>query len=211
MTYTTMNLTRLGVIALLGVSTLSTFASVPRKQRLDRYAKLWTKSLFTVPPDVVAPEIVEENPLEDYTLAGVAEIKGGWFVVLINREDRAKRVRIKPGAANEEGFKVVKVEEGSGFMDTKVQVETSGGKQGWVEYDKKFLVLKGATPSAPAANTSGNRGQVTARPGTPNRPPVPTRAASARRTPPRPNASSSRNNNQPSRVRRVPTPPSRNR
>ncbi|NIP92226.1 MAG: hypothetical protein GWO24_01625, partial [Akkermansiaceae bacterium] len=84
------------------------------------------------------------NPLEDYTLAGVCEMKGGWYVVLMNKQKREERIRIKPNEKNEKNFKVAKVENGSSYLDTKVEIQMPGGKTGWVEYDKKFIVLKKA-------------------------------------------------------------------
>ena len=60
-------------------------AQVPKKQPLGRYSELWTKSAFTIPPLKEVVEIEEENPLEEYTLAGACEVEGGWFVVLINK------------------------------------------------------------------------------------------------------------------------------
>ena len=192
-------------LAILAATAMPAFSGVPRKQPLGRYAELWTKSPFTVPPVVAGEEKVEENPLEDYTLAGVCEMRGGWFVVLINKKEREKRVRIKPGTTNTEGFQVVSVDNGSSYLETKVQIQTAGGQKGWVEYDKKFLVLKAATPQAPAGGRNNNPG---ARPGTPGGPPVPGRPPAATPNPsPRPTGNDS--GNRPSRVRRVPTPPSR--
>lgn len=191
----------LWVVGLLTAAILPMRADVPIKKPLARYAELWTKSPFTVPPPKDVPDVVVENPLDDYTLAGACEMKGGWFVVLINKKERDKRVRIRPGVENDMGFQVIKVDGGQGFMDTKVQIKTRSGKKGTVEYDRKFIVLKKATPRA---NPSGKPG---AKPNPSGRkPPVPGRT-STNRTPPRPGTSTSSGGRP--RVRRIPNPPSR--
>lgn len=192
----------LGVAALFMAAVLPALAEVPKKKPLSRYAKLWNDSPFTVKPlpDVVIKE--EENPLDNYTLAGACELKGGWFVVLMNKKDR-ERIRLRPGAESEDGFKVVKVEHGASYLETKVEIRTRSGKTGTVEYDKKFLVLKKATPKAP---TGAKPGQL--KPGQRPRsgaPTIPGRQPSGNRPP---NPSSGGSTNKP-RVRRIPNPPTR--
>ena len=122
---------------------------VPKKPVLSRYSELWTNSAFTIPPVKEVVEVEEDNPLDEYTLAGTCEVEGGWFVVLINKKERDKRIRLHPGEKNDEGFEVVKVERGASYMDTRVEIKNRSGKIGSVEYDKKFIVLKKATPRAP--------------------------------------------------------------
>lgn len=182
------------VATVLVVTILPALSAVPKKQPLGRYAELWNDSPFTVKPAVDAPAEEVKNPLEDYTLAGACEMKGGWFVVLINKKDRNERIRLRPGVEDKEnGFQVVKVENGDSYLGTKVEIQTRSGMTGTVEYDKKFIVLKKATPRAPS------------KPGAKPKPPVPGRATGKR--PPVPSSSSS--TARPSRVRRVPNPPSR--
>lgn len=182
--------------AILMGTILPAISAVPIKQPLGRYAELWTDSPFTVKPPIDAPEVEEENPLDDYTLAGACKMKGGWFVVLINKKDRNERVRIRPGVENLSGFQVVGVENEGGYMDTKVQIQTRNGKKGTVEYDKKFIVLRKATPRAPTRKPTAKPGQRPPIPGRSSRPPMPTK---------KPTTTSTR----PSRVRRVPNPPTR--
>lgn len=170
-------------------------AQVPKKQPLGRYSELWTKSAFTIPPLKEVVEIEEENPLEEYTLAGACEVEGGWFVVLINKKERDKRIRLHPGENNEEGFEVVKVDRGSSYMDTRVEIKNRSGKIGAVEYDEKFIVLKKATPKAPAGK------KPTIKPG--QRPPTPQRPTTTSKRP-----TSTSSGGKP-RVRRIPSPPSR--
>ncbi|MBB79987.1 MAG: hypothetical protein CMN02_03120 [Roseibacillus sp.] len=171
-------------------------AQVPKKQPLGRYSELWTKSAFTIPPIKEVVEIEEENPLEEYTLAGACEVEGGWFVVLINKKERDKRIRLHPGEKNEEGFEVVKVDRGSSYMDTRVEIKNRSGKIGAVEYDEKFIVLKKATPRAPAGK------QPTVKPG--QKPTTPQRPTTTSKRP----STSSSSGGKP-RVRRIPSPPSR--
>lgn len=192
------------ILAWAGSGLAPLLAGVPSKQVATRYMNLWSQSPFTIPPK--APDVVveESNPLEDFTLAGVCKLQKGWFVVLINKKQREERVSIKPDQENSEGFQIVKVEEGGGHMDTRVEIRTRGGKSGWVEYDKKFIAVRTTVPTNPAGRAQPNQppvpgrpGAQPARPGTPNvRPPVPT-------------PTSNNNSRGPSRVRRVPTPPSR--
>ena len=144
----------------------------------------------------------EENPLEDYTLAGVCKVKGGWFVVLINKKDRNERLRLRPGKSTDQGFEVVNVEQGSKRLETKVEIKTRGGKTGWVEYDEKLIAVKKAVPKAPAGGKPGAKN-----------PPVPQRGGPQRpgaSTPPVPGKTGNNNTaGRGSRVRRVPTPPTR--
>ena len=170
-------------------------AQVPKKQPLGRYSELWTKSAFTIPPLKEVVEVEEKNPLEEYTLAGACEVEGGWFVVLINKKERDKRIRLRPDEENEEGFEVVKVDRGLSYMDTRVEIKSRSGKIGAVEYDEKFIVLKKATPKAPAGKKPSVK--PSQRPSTPQRTATPSK---------RPTSPSSGGN---PRVRRIPSPPSR--
>jgi hypothetical protein len=51
--------------AILMGTILPAISAVPIKQPLGRYAELWTDSPFTVKPPIDAPEVEEENPLDD--------------------------------------------------------------------------------------------------------------------------------------------------
>ena len=86
------------------------------------------------------------------------------------------------------------MERGASYMDTRVEIKNRSGKIGSVEYDKKFIVLKKATPKAPAGR------KPVLKPG--QKPPTsrtPTPSA-------RPSSSSSASK---PRVRRIPSPPKR--
>ena len=190
------SLSALLIVSFLVAAVLPSLAEVPRKKPLTRYTQLWTKSAFTVPPEPPEVEVEEDNPLEEYTLAGAGKLKGGWFVVLMHKKDR-ERVRLSPGKPSEKGFEVVNVERGKSYMDTKVQIKTRSGKTGTVEYDKKFIVLRKATPKAPVKGS-----KPAARPSRQKTtPPVPGRSAKpSTARPPTPSKP---------RVRRIPSPPSR--
>ena len=195
-----LSLTSLCAASLLLGAVAPAFSDVPTKKPLARYSELWTKSAFTVPPPPPEVTVEEDNPLDDYTLAGTCEVKGGWFVVLINKKERDKRIRLHPGEENDQGFEVVKVDRGKGFMDTKVEIKNRSGKIGMVEYDKKFIVLKKATPRAPVGK------KPVTKPG--QRPPTsrgPTPPSSSRSSSSSSRSSSSR---KPS-ARPIPNPPSR--
>jgi len=167
-------------------------AGVPRKQPVGRYAALWNDSPFTVKPVEEGPKEPEAHPVDDYTLAGVAEMDGGWFVVLMNKKKRDDRVRIKPGVPNEQGFQVTNVKFGDGYKDTQVEV-MAGGRKTWVAYEDKFLVLQrppaagGGKKPAPAAVK-----RPPAKPATPQQVRKESRSSSRSRRPPR--------------IRRIPTP-----
>ena len=98
----------------------------------------------------------------------------------------------------DQGFEVVNVDRGKGFMDTKVEIKNRSGKIGTVEYDKKFIVLKKATPRAPVGR----------KPTTKKPTPKPGQRPSSSRGPTRPSSKPSPSAGNP-RVRRIPNPPSR--
>ena len=56
---------------------------VPKKPVLSRYSELWTNSAFTIPPAKEVVEVEEDNPLDEYTLAGTCEVEGGYVTVLL--------------------------------------------------------------------------------------------------------------------------------
>lgn len=168
--------------------------ALPKKQPKGRYATLWTKSPITVKPP---PKIKEDEPskVDDYTLAGVSPIAGGYSVILINKKERGKRLHLLPGMKNEQGFTVASVRQDPiSNKNTTVVISTPDGRKGTVEYEEKFLALK----AAPAAKKPANPRQPTKRP-TPS-------AIPGLNQPKKPTTSSGGSK---PRVRRAPTPPSR--
>jgi hypothetical protein len=175
----------LGIFSPLG-------ADIPKKQVIGRYSKLWSKSPFTTPPVV---EVGEPGPgaLDDYVLTGVSKLPAGYFVVLMDKKKRDKRVTIIPGEINSQGFKVVSViQDPIDYKATQVRISVRG-ETGMIGYDEKFLALKKGLvaakkpPVKPGTRPPGVRPPTTHKPTT-------TRKPSRGRTP---------------RVRRVPTPPKR--
>lgn len=176
---------------------------VPRKQPVGRYATLWTNSPICDPPPVVDPPPTVSE-LDDYTLAGVSPVNGGYSVILINKTKRDKRVHLLPGMANSEGFTVKSVRQDPvSSKNTTVEVATANGKASWVGYEEKFLALKpGAAAAQPAATPAGGR------------PPNPAAPAASPASPQIPGLSGGRPSGRSSsgsapRVRRVPTPPTK--
>lgn len=122
--------------------------AVPKKRLYQEYEVLWQSSLFTT-PSVEAAALAPPplNPVEDYTLAGLSKVEGGWFVILMNKKDRTQRVRLVPNASSDSGFQVTDVENPSS-RQVRVQI-TSGTDTGWVSYDPAFLTLRAAGPATP--------------------------------------------------------------
>lgn len=171
--------------------TLSAMADPGRKQPLGRYAKLWSTSAFTVKPII---EATEDAPslLDDYSLAGVSALEGGYSVVLINKKKREERIHLLPGLANVQGFRVISVRQDPiEYKNTTVTIGYAGNKTGQIGYDEKFLALK-ARPMAAKKKPVAKRP-----PGTPTPVKAPVRVTPGKPGTPQP------------RVRRVPVPPKR--
>ena len=177
-------------LVMAGAMAASLAEGVPKKQPVGRYAKLWTVSPLTERPPPL-PKGEEVSELDDYTLAGVSPLEGGYSVILINKKKREDRVHLIPGMKNSKGFQVISVRQDPfSKSNTSVEIQTAAGKKGRVTYEDKFLALK-----APAAVAKPPAGK--AKPKTPITPPP---AAKTPTTPGGPRAP---------RVRRVPTPPTK--
>jgi hypothetical protein len=117
-----------------------TVADLPRKAPLSKYSTLWTDSPFTSkpPPAEQAPAL---NPLENYALAGVSPIGGGYRVTLLDRKDPVKRIVVETGKPSE-GFKILAVNRKQGDpLGTVVQM-SSGSVNGSVKFDESLLTLQ---------------------------------------------------------------------
>jgi len=129
------------VPALIGVAA----ADLPRKAPLTKYSGLWLNSPFTSkppPPDVVdAP-----SKLDDYALAGVSPIPGGYQVTLLNRKDSKQRITLETNKPRE-GFKILSVEHKPGDPLGTVVRMASGNDTGTVGFDESLLALE--APPAP--------------------------------------------------------------
>ena len=169
--------------------------ALPKKQPRGRYATLWTKSPITIKPIVIQEED-DPHEVDDYTLAGVSPVDGGWSVTLIHKKERGKRLHVLPGMKNEEGFTVASVRQDPiSNKNTTVVISTPDGKKGTVAYEEKFLALK----AAPAAKKPTNP----RKPVTNKRVPPPSGIPGLTKNP-----TTSSGGNKP-RVRRAPTPPKR--
>jgi hypothetical protein len=125
-------------------------ADLPRKAPLTRYTRLWTDSPFTSkpPPPETGPVV---NPLEDYALAGVSPITGGYRVTLLNKKKPDERIIVDSGKTVE-GFKILGVTRKPGTPLETVVSMSSGSITGTVSFDKALLTLK--APPAPKAQPS---------------------------------------------------------
>jgi len=137
------------------------FAEVPRKAPLSKYARLWTDSPFTAkpPPPTAGPV---SNPLEDYSLAGVSPIGGGYRVTLLNKKQPDERIFVFSDQPNaKHGFKILGVDRKPGDpMGTVVRLQ-SGALTGTVSYDEKLITI--AAPQ-PKPNAPGQPKQPGVRP-----------------------------------------------
>jgi hypothetical protein len=183
-------------VTLTGALVLSLGAAVfaegvPRKQPVGRYAKLWTQSPLTEKPPPPPPK-EQVSELDDYTLAGVSPLDGGYSVVLINKKERDNRIHLLPGMTDPpNGFKVISViQDPFEKSNTSVEIQTASGKKGRVGYEEKYLALKAAAVSKQPAQKNDPKAN--------NNSKIP--GVNAPKTqPPNPRAP---------RVRRVPTPSS---
>ncbi|MEO8617661.1 MAG: hypothetical protein ABI600_21210 [Luteolibacter sp.] len=131
------------------IALLTTWASadLPKKMPISRYNGLWMNSPFTSkpPPTAGAPEV---NPLDDYALAGVSPISGGYRVTLINKKTPDERIMVDSDNPNAK-FKILGVTRKDGDpLGTTVRL-TSGSLTGTVSYDPKLLTLVAAAPKVP--------------------------------------------------------------
>ena len=171
--------------------------ALPKKQPRGRYATLWTKSPITVKKKIIG-DIPIPSKVDDYTLAGVSPIAGGWSVTLIHKKERGKRLHLLPGMENDENFTVASVRQDPiSNKNTTVVISTPNGKKGTVGYEDKFLALKAAPVAKKPANPR--------KPTTNKRVPTPSGIPGLNQ---KKKPTTSSGGNKP-RVRRAPTPPKR--
>lgn len=123
-------------------------ADLPKKAPITKYTRLWTDSPFTSKPPPPEPGAVA-NPLEDYTLAGVSPVPGGYRVTLLNKKKPDERIIVE---ADKEiaGFKILEVIRKSGDPLGTVVKMKSGSVTGTVAFDDKFLTLAPPPAAKPA-------------------------------------------------------------
>jgi hypothetical protein len=124
-------------------------AQTPKKAPLSKYTTLWTNSPFTSkpPPPEAGPE---SNPLDDYALAGVSPISGGYRVTLIHKKTPDERITVDTDNPKSQ-FKVVSVSRKPGDPLGTTVTLTNGDIKGTVSYDDKLLTLVAAPQAAPQA------------------------------------------------------------
>ena len=122
-----------------------TVAGLPKKAPITQYIGLWTNSPFTSKPAPPAP-VETANPLEDYSLAGVSPIGGGYRVTLLNKKKPDERIAIDTDKPTGD-FKILEVIRKPGDPLATVVSLSTGSKTGTVAFDEKFLTLV-AAPTA---------------------------------------------------------------
>jgi hypothetical protein len=159
---------KLSPVLVLLVLTAWVSAELPRKAPLTKYRNLWDNSPFTTKPptDVGGPP--PPSILDDYALAGVSPIKGGYRVTIINKKNPDDRVYVysdQPNASH--GFKIESVERKAGDMRGTVVHMMSGTQKGVVSYDEKFLTIAAPAPAPTrqAADRAKGREGGVVRPG----------------------------------------------
>lgn len=153
-------------------------ADLPKKAPNNKYTRLWTDSPFTSKPPPTAPGAVA-NPLEDYTLAGVSPVPGGYRVTLLNKKKPDERIIVE-GDEETEGFKILEVVRKPGNPLGTVVKMKSGSVTGTVAFDDKFLTL------APPPTAKPTPPQPGVRPGQPPQPQPQGQAGQAAVRQPRP-------------------------
>ena len=119
---------------------------IPKKAPLTRYTGLWTNSPFTSkPPPPTGTEI--ENPLEDFTLTGIAPVPGGYRITIVNKKNPDDKKVIEPGGSND--FKLVSVDRNPGVSLGTTVVLSAGGVQGTVSFEPDLISPKTAQVKSP--------------------------------------------------------------
>lgn len=124
-------------------------ADSPKKAPITKYTKLWQDSPFTSkplppPPDDPAPAF------EDYSLAGVSPIEGGYRVTLMEKKDPTKRHFIYSDDPNPpKGFKILGVTRKADDPRGTVVRLSTGSQVGTVTYDDKLMTIAAPKPQAP--------------------------------------------------------------
>lgn len=131
-------------------------ASVPQKAPFVKYTGLITNSPFTSKPPVTTDGPVI-NPLEDYTLSGIAPVPGGYRITIINKKNPEEKEIIEPGGKSQ--FKVVSVNRNPGktlgTTVTLTSVLSSGSVQGTVSFEPELITIK-APPAAAQPQQQAN-------------------------------------------------------
>ena len=122
------------------------YGDIPRKAPLTRYTGLWSNSPFTSkPPPATGPTAV--NPLEDFTLTGIAPVPGGYRITIVNKKNPDEKKVIEPGGSDD--FQLVSVDRNPEVSLGTTVVLSAGGTQGTVTFEPDLITLKKAPAAAP--------------------------------------------------------------
>lgn len=154
-------------------------ANTPKKEPVSRYQSLWTNSPFTSKPPIVQAGPAA-NPLEDYTLTGIAPVPGGYRVTIVSKKNRDLKKVIVSGESGD--LSIISVNRNPGQkLGTEVVLSTTSGIQGTVRFEPDLIKPK----AAPAVVQ--NQEQNTQPPGINNpNPPINNGAAPVEKRQPRP-------------------------
>jgi hypothetical protein len=109
---------------------------------LDSFSNIWSKSPFAF--EIVVDGETEEGPgpFDDLALMGFSQEGDVYYATLFNQKDlKGPRVVVNTAGPNEDGYKLVRVERGSTYKETRVLIE-KGGESDFIGYDEKRLATK---------------------------------------------------------------------
>ncbi len=148
------------------------FGDIPKKRPSTGYTGLWTNSPFTSkPPPVVSGPVA--NPLDDYALAGVSPIQGGYRVTMLNKKNPEERITVDSGGSRSNDYKILSVTRKPGDPLGTVVRMSMGAVTGSVMFDEALLVLQAPPPQqvqqpqAPPGVTPDGQPQVQPQPAQP--------------------------------------------
>lgn len=100
--------------------------------KLDTYAALWKRSVFTTKDLPVPEETGGPNFSDNLSLSGLYEIDGAVVAVLVDRTT-SQVMEARIGSENEMGIKIRHVTAGATVDKTRIQLQ-KGDKTGWVSF-----------------------------------------------------------------------------
>jgi hypothetical protein len=116
-------------------------AGVPTKKPLATYSQLWENSPFTSKPPPPEQGMIA-NPLDDFTLSGIAPVPGGYRITIIHKKNPDMKKVIEPGVPSE--FKVISVNRNPEKALGTTVVLASGSIQGTVTFEPDLISLTAA-------------------------------------------------------------------
>jgi hypothetical protein len=167
-----MNLSRfISLTIMTALAAGAVYADVPSKKPLSTYSQLWQNSPFTSKPPPPEQGMVA-NPLNDFTLSGIAPVPGGYRITIIHKKNPDMKKVIEPGVPSE--FKVISVNRNPDKALGTTVVLASGSIQGTVTFEPDLISLKAApakpqqiTPAKPQPAPNQAQGNPIVPPGLP--------------------------------------------